>query len=148
MFEDSNDEKKFLFEKTKSKRMRIVLSLLLLSSAWGVTEDVDERIESISLNKRNFDEIDDSTSSAPLTTLRDADEGVVNGECHNLGLHGKSKKKKKNKKFFLKLFFFFFFFQRFLCWSEFYCQCKFDRIGTKSQRNYKLHSSKQIIANE
>jgi hypothetical protein len=93
--------------------MRIILSLLLLSSAWGLTNDIDERIESISLNKRNFDEIDDSTSSVvQLTTLRDADEGVVNGECHNLGLHGdfKKEKKKKKKKFDCFFFFFFFFF--------------------------------------
>lgn len=54
--------------------------------------------------KRNIADDDSTTTSAQPTTLREADEGVVDGECHNLGLHGKQKFKFKNSFVVLTLF--------------------------------------------
>lgn len=72
-------------------------ALLLLSALAAASSRGEPHNAHIAMMKRN--NLDDSTSSSSTlvehTTLREADEGVVDGECHNLGLHGEKKQRKK-----------------------------------------------------
>jgi hypothetical protein len=81
----------------------LLLPLLALASR-------DNHVDVSILKRNNNVDDDDMTSSSTLpqhTTLREADEGVVDGQCHNLGLHGeikeiKMEKKKKKEKIILQ----------------------------------------------
>jgi hypothetical protein len=60
----------------------------------GSHESLDTHMNAM-MKKRSDDDSDppSTTSTVPHTTLKEADDGVVDGECHNLGLHGNCEKR-------------------------------------------------------